>query len=144
MLLEDQTPDAAAQLDRLAALLRRLYIELQRHFLEDENRIEGRLIDLAYAKDIPLVATNDCFFGNADMHQAHDVLLCIAQGTTISNRSCWRVTPHHRFKSVEEMRDLFSDLTEAVENTLVIARRCAFMPEKLDPILPRFETGRAH
>jgi DNA polymerase-3 subunit alpha len=141
LLLEGLTDQAAAMLGQLEALFPdRLYIELQRHFLDDENRIEGALIDLAYARDIPLVATNDVFFADPGMHEAYDVLLCIAQGTTVGNPKRWRVTEHHRFKSAEEMRDLFSDIREAVDNTLVIARRCAVMPEKLDPILPRFDT----
>ncbi|MDF1794330.1 MAG: DNA polymerase III subunit alpha, partial [Thalassobaculaceae bacterium] len=112
----------------------------QRHFLDEENRIEGALIELAYARDLPLVATNDVFFADPGMHEPHDVLLCIAQSMTIGNPKRWRVTPHHRFKTAEEMRALFSDIPEAIDNTLVIARRCAVMPEKLAPILPRFDT----
>jgi DNA polymerase-3 subunit alpha len=141
LLLADRADEAEAMLDRYASLFPgRLYIELQRHFLEEENRIEAPLIELAYAKDLPLVATNECFFADENMHEAHDALLCIAQGMTVSNDKRWRVTKHHRFKSADEMRALFSDLPEAVDNTLVIARRCAYMPEKLDPILPRFDT----
>ena len=141
MLLAGRDAEAEAMLDSLAGLFPgRLYVELQRHFLEEENRIEGKLIDLAYAKDLPLVATNECFFADEDMHEAHDALICIGQGTTIGNPNRWRVTRHHRFKSAEEMRELFADLPEAVDNTVVIAQRCAFMPQKLDPILPRFET----
>ena len=117
-----------------------LYIELQRHFLDDERRIEPQLIDLAYRHEIPLVATNDCHFDNEDMYEAHDVLLCIAQSTTVNDPGRRRLTPHHRFKSAEEMRALFADLPEAVENTIVIARRCSFVPWTLEPILPAFST----
>src|SRR3546814_9437940 len=70
------------------------------------------------------------------MFEAHEVLLCIAQNATLSRRDRWRVTPDHRFKSAAEMRALFSDVPEAVDNTLVIARRCAVMAETRDPILP--------
>ncbi|WP_420565248.1 DNA polymerase III subunit alpha [Thalassobaculum sp.] len=141
LLLEGRRADAEAMLTQLQALFPdRLYIELQRHFLDEENRIEGPLIDLAYARDLPLVATNDVFFADPGMHEPQDVLLCIAQSTTIGNPKRWRVTPHHRFKTAEEMRELFADLPEAIDNTLVIARRCAVMPEKLAPILPRFDT----
>jgi DNA polymerase-3 subunit alpha len=141
LLLEGRRSDAEAMLTRLQGLFPdRLYIELQRHFLDEENRIEASLLELAYGRDLPLVATNDVFFADPGMHEPHDVLLCIAQSTTIGNPKRWRVTPHHRFKTAEEMRDLFSDIPEALDNTLVIARRCAVMPEKLAPILPRFET----
>ncbi len=141
LLLEGRDAEAEAMLLHLNRLFPdRLYVELQRHFLEEETRIEGRLVDLAYAHDIPLVATNEVFFADEDMAEAHDVLLCIAQSTTVGNPKRRRVTPHHRFKSAEEMRELFADLPEAVDNTMVIARRCSYMPRKLDPILPRFET----
>ncbi|MEQ8586230.1 MAG: DNA polymerase III subunit alpha [Thalassobaculaceae bacterium] len=141
LLLEGRRDDAEAMLATLGKLFPgRLYIELQRHFLDEENRIEPTLLELAYGRDLPLVATNDVFFADPGMHEPHDVLLCIAQSTTIGNPKRWRVTPHHRFKTAEEMRDLFSDIPEALDNTLVIARRCAVMPEKLAPILPRFDT----
>ena len=142
LLLDDRKDEADEMLVDLHRLFEdRLYIELQRHFLEAERRIEADLVDLAYKHDIPLVATNDCQFAGEDMYEAHDVLLCIAESTTISNPKRRQVTPHHRFKSAEEMRELFADLPEAADNTLVIAQRCCFMPTTLDPILPAFTTG---
>jgi DNA polymerase-3 subunit alpha len=142
LLLEDRKSDAEALLKELHRLFGdRLYIELQRHFVEAERRIEPDLVEFAYKHEIPLVATNDCHFAGEDMYEAHDVLLCIAESTTISNPKRRQVTPHHRFKSAEEMRDLFADLPEAADNTLVIAQRCGYMPMTLDPILPAFATG---
>jgi DNA polymerase-3 subunit alpha len=137
LLLDGQRHAAEATLGRLQALFPgRLYVELMRHGLDGEARIEGALIDLAYARDLPLVATNECFFADADMYEAHDALLCIAQGRVLADQDRRRATPEHRFKSPAEMRALFADLPEAVENTLVIARRCAFMPRPVKPILP--------
>jgi DNA polymerase-3 subunit alpha len=118
----------------------RLYVELMRHGLEEEERIEPALLDLAYALGLPLVATNDCQFADAAMYEAHDALLCIAAGRYVSEPDRPRVTPEHRFRSAAEMRDLFADLPEAVDNTLVIARRCAVMPARRAPILPAFPT----
>ena len=142
LLLEDRKVEAEEMLGVLHRLFEdRLYIELQRHFLESERRIEPELVDLAYRHDIPLVATNDCHFAGEDMYEAHDVLLCIAESTTISDPKRRQVTPHHRFKSAAEMRELFVDLPEAVNNTMVIAERCGFMPTTLDPILPAYDTG---
>ena len=140
--LVENRPDAAAEaLDRLQTLFPgRLYVELMRHNMADEDRIEPALIELAYARDLPLVATNDVFFANEAMYDAHDALLCIADGTYVIEEDRRRVTPHHRFKSAEEMRALFADLPEAVDNTVVIAKRCAFMPERRNPILPHFTT----
>ena len=116
----------------------RLYIELQRHGLDEEARIETALIDLAYANDLPLVATNEVFFTDAGMYEAHDALLCISQSAYVSQADRHRVTPEHRFKSAAEMRALFADLPEAIDNTMVIARRCAFMPTASQPKLPPF------
>ena len=137
LLLDNQAEEAESALLALKALFGdRLYVEIQRHFIDAERRTEASFIALAYKHDIPLVATNSCMFAIEAMHEAHDALLCIAGRTVIGNPDRRRVTPHHRFKSAEEMRELFSDLPEAADNTLVIARRCSFMPEKLAPILP--------
>jgi DNA polymerase-3 subunit alpha len=139
LLAEGQDDPAETTLKRLAGIFPgRLYIELMRHGLEIENRIENRLLDLAYALDLPLVATNDIFFADEEMFEAHDALLCIAEGAYVGQPNRRRLTPEHRFKSADEMRTLFSDLPEAADNTLVIARRCAFMPEIVKPILPAF------
>lgn len=118
----------------------RLYIELQRHNLSIENKIENTLVDLAYKHSIPLVATNDCFFSTEDMFEAHDALLCIAQGTVLAETNRRKVTVEHCFKTAAEMRLLFADIPEAVDNTLLIAKRCAYMPKKGKPILPPFPT----
>lgn len=145
LLLAEHPERALATLRTLKTLFPgRLYVELMRHGMEDEDRIEAGLIDLAYQEDVPLVATNDCFFAGEDMYEAHDALLCIADGTYVVEANRRRVTRDHRFRSAEEMRRLFADLPEAVDNTLVIARRCAVMPKKRNPILPTFpsEAGR--
>ncbi len=139
LLLERREAQAAEALDRLAGIFPgRLYVELQRHGLEPEERIEAALIDLAYARDLPLLATNEPYFADVGMYEAHDALLCIADGAYVSEPNRRRMTPEHRFKSAAEMRELFADLPEAIDNTLIVARRCAYMPPKRDPILPRF------
>ncbi len=139
LLGEGQPQAAEAALDKLAAAFGdRLYVELQRHGLAAEAAVEEKLIELAYAKNLPLVATNDVHFGREDMYEAHDALLCIADGTFLDVEERRRLTPEHRFKSAEEMTALFADLPEAIDNTLEIARRCAFRPKKRSPILPQF------
>jgi DNA polymerase-3 subunit alpha len=119
----------------------RLYVELMRHGTEIEEKIEPGLIDLAYKLDLPLVATNDVYFSDEGMYQAHDALLCIAEGTYVGESNRRRVTREHRFKSAGEMRKRFADIPEACDNTLVIAQRCAFMPPSRKPILPPFTDG---
>jgi len=140
-LVEGQDPAAEVALAALARIFPgRLYVEIMRHGLAEEARIEDRLVDLAYAHDLPLVATNEAFFAEAEMYEAHDALLCIAAGSYVSETERRRLTPEHRFKSAKEMIELFADLPEAVDNTLAIARRCAFVPGVIDPILPAFPT----
>jgi DNA polymerase-3 subunit alpha len=140
-LLEGQFEAAQKCLARLMEIFPdRLYVELMRHGVEQESRIEGRLIDLAYTYDLPLVATNEAFFADAELYDAHDALLCIAEGTYVAERDRRRLTPEHRFKGAGEMLELFADLPEATANTLTIARRCAYFPEAVDPILPAFPT----
>ncbi len=140
-LAEGQDAAAEALLLRLAdAFPGRLYVELQRHGLEVEERVEPGLLDFAYRHDLPLLATNEPFFPGPEMYEAHDALLCIAEGTYVAEENRRRLTPEHHFKSAEAMRALFADLPEAVDNTLVVARRCAFMVEKVKPILPPFAT----
>ena len=137
LLLERRVEAAEELLLRLgAAFSGRLYVELMRHELEEEQRIEPELVDLAYRHDLPLVATNEAFFAGADMYDAHDALICIAESAYVSQDDRRRLTPEHRFKTAAEMRALFVDLPEAVDNTLVIARRCAFMVEGKNPLLP--------
>ncbi|PJK29578.1 DNA polymerase III subunit alpha [Minwuia thermotolerans] len=123
----------------------RLYVELQRHGEAEEDRVEEPMIDLAYDLDLPLAATNDCYFLDKDMYEAHDALICVAESAYVGQEERRRLTPEHRFKSAEEMKALFADLPEATANTLVIARRCGYAAPKRDPILPGFATegGRA-
>ena len=142
LLLDGQTEPARDQLKALARIFPgRTYVELQRHGLASEARSEPGLLDLAYELNLPLVATNDCYFPDEDMYVAHDALLCIAEGSYVGEQNRRRVTPDHRFKSAEEMRVLFADLPEAIDNTLVIAQRCAVKANERAPILPNFGDG---
>src|SRR5689334_18209608 len=119
----------------------RLYVELQRHGIDKKRRIEGGLIDIAYARGLPLVATNEPYFATADDYEAHDALLCIAGGRLIAETDRDQLTPDHRFKTRAEMAVLFADIPEALASTVEIAERCAFRPTTRKPILPRFTVG---
>ncbi len=99
------------------------------------------LIELAYTKSIPLVATNEPFFAAGSDYEAHDALICIAEGRLVAESERRQLTPEHRFKTRAEMVALFADLPEALASTVEIAERCAFRPRVHDPILPRFSVG---
>ena len=142
LLLDGQNDDAKQMLENLASIFpNNIYVELQRHGLRDENAIEGRMIDLAYQLDLPMVATNEVFFANREMFDAQDALICVAAGAYVSMEERRRLSVEHYFKSADEMTTLFADVPEAIANTMVIAKRCAFMVPKIDPILPPYDCG---
>ena len=141
------------QIDRAELLLKhlseifdnRFYVELHRHgtdgvkHTENESITEPHFLKMAYAHNLPLVATNDVYFPKKDMFAAHDALLCIAGGNYVDQQEGRRqLTPEYYFKTPREMCNLFADLPEAIENTIKIAKRCAFKAFKRDPILPKF------
>jgi DNA polymerase-3 subunit alpha len=137
LLAEGQHEAAARLADRLEALFPgRLYIELARHGDPVCERAEEALIDLAYARGLPLVATNPANFAEPHMHKAHDAMLCIANSTQIDAEDRPRSNPQAFVKSAAMMEEAFADLPEATANTLVIAQRCAFAPPYRKPILP--------
>ena len=124
LLLENRKAEAEALTVKLKEIFgNRLYMEIMRIGLESERKTEDAFIDLAYKYDIPLVATNEAFFFDADMYEAHDALICIAEGEYVSNENRKKFSPNNRLKSPEEMIELFADLPEAIENTVKIAMR---------------------
>ncbi|MGQ0486513.1 MAG: DNA polymerase III subunit alpha [Hyphomicrobiales bacterium] len=141
-LVQDQRPQARQRIERLRNLFGdRLYVELQRHGMDGESAAEPGLIELAYELEIPLAASNEAYFARPDDFAAHDALICIADGEVVAAEDRRRLTPEHYFKSQAEMAALFADLPEAIENTVEIARRCAFRVASREPILPRFAAG---
>jgi DNA polymerase III subunit alpha len=137
-LMADGQQDAAEQLlAELEALFPdRLYLELSRRGDRVEAAAEAGLIALADARGLPLVATNPACFAEAEFHQAHDAMLCIAQSSQIERDDRTRSSPEAWIKPAADMRRLFADLPEAVDNSLIVARRCAFGAPKRKPILP--------
>ena len=130
LVQDGQLPKAEALLARLAERFgNRLYIELQRHPRDDssppeaERLTEQWFVETAYAQGLPLVATNDVYFPKAEMFEAHDALICIAEGAYVDQQEPRRrLSPQHYLKSPAEMAALFADLPEAIENTVEIAQ----------------------
>ena len=134
-----QLGQAEAYLDQLQkAYGDRLYIEIQRHGMPIELGTEKTLVEWAYEKNIPLVATNEPYFLEPTMHKAHDALLAISEGSYILEKNRRKVTPQHYFKSSEQMVELFKDLPEAIDNTVEIAQRCFVQSIARKPILPGY------
>ncbi|MEO0881786.1 MAG: DNA polymerase III subunit alpha [Pseudomonadota bacterium] len=122
----------------------RTYVELTRHGTEAEQASEAGLLDLAYAHDLPIVATHDARFITEDQADAHDALMCISNGEYLGQEDRQRVERSQYLKTADEMRTAFVDLPEALEMTAEIAQRCAVKSEARAPILPNFsgEEGR--
>jgi DNA polymerase-3 subunit alpha len=143
-LLAERQVNAANEY--LAALERlfpqRLYIELSRRGDAIEDAAENGLIDLAYARDIPLVATNPAFYAEPEFFDAHDAMLCISDGEYVESQDRRRSSRETWIKTGRQMGELFADVPEALANTLVIAQRCAAVSPKRDPILPSLAGNR--
>lgn len=132
---DGQPMDAAA--DALEGLFAgRLYVEISRSGDPVEMRGEAGLLALAEARGLPLVATNPVKFLKRDGHVAHDALLCIAASSYVDADDRVRSNPEHWLKGADAMRSAFADLPDAIENTVVVAQRCAVMAPSRAPILP--------
>ncbi|AJF06907.1 DNA polymerase III subunit alpha [Geoalkalibacter subterraneus] len=103
----------------------RLYLELQENFIPEQTRVNRGLKEISQDLGLPLVATNDCHYLTRDQAHAHEVLLCIQTGKTMDDPSRMRF-PNDEFyvKTPQEMAELFSDVPEAIANTVRIAERC--------------------
>ncbi|MDX8522664.1 DNA polymerase III subunit alpha [Mesorhizobium dulcispinae] len=115
----------------------RLYVELERVAGYD-RMVEKSTVDLAYTYQLPLVATNEAFFSKREDYEAHDALIAIAEGSVVAADNRRRLSPDNFLRGQAEMARLFSDLPEAIDNTVEIAMRCAYYPKNRSPILPRF------
>ena len=117
----------------------RAYIEIQRHGRSSEAEAEALLLAEADRTNMGIVATNDCHFDEQSMYVSQKVLHCIASSERLASMEDSGITPHHFFKTAAQMKKLFADLPEAIENSLVIAQRCSFVVGRRDPILPSTE-----
>jgi len=137
LLSEGRRDVAAGLLNRLReGFGDRLVVELHRHGTDLDRAVEPGLLALADEAGLPIAAANDVYFADPSMHEAHDALLCVAEGRVIAEPDRRRVTPEHWFKPPAAMRALFADLPDACGNTLAVARRCAVMTEIRKPELP--------
>ena len=138
-IAEGQPEAALSYADMLGQAFKgRVYVEISRRLDPAEGAAEADLIDLAYRMGFPLVATNPVSYAEPDFHDAHDAMLCISNSAYIETEDRVRSSPDAWMKPAKDMKLLFTDLPEALANTLVVAQRCAVMAPKRDPILPSF------
>ena len=120
----------------------KFYIEIQRH--NDQNEIGFEKFNLKKSLDleIPIIATNEVFYLDKEMHEAHDALICIGNKTYVNEKNRLRFTDQHYLKTSSEMYELFADLPEALENNYNFPLRCSYRPLFSNPILPNISSDK--
>ena len=114
----------------------RVYIEIQRHNEEPEKNFENYLLDISKKLNLPLIASQEIYYLNQEMYEAHDALVCIGEKNFVDDKNRFKYSNQHYFKSTEELKKLYSDIPEALENNYNFHLRFNFKPKKSKPILP--------
>ncbi len=117
------------------------YLEIQRHGDFNEKQLEIYNLNLSKRYQIPIIATNEVYYLDKEMHEAHDALMCIGQKTYINDQKRFKLSNNHYFKSTNEMVEIFKDLPEALENNYNLPYRCNFRPITSKPILPNISSN---
>jgi len=121
------------------------YLEIHRHNIPEEEIAVQGMIELSKKLDIPLVATNDTHYLKREHAFAHDILLCLQTGKTLDEQNRMRFsTDEVYFKSPQEMKELFKDVPQAIENTLKIAEKCNLELNLKTIHLPRYQVPETH
>ena len=120
----------------------RFYIEIQRHKDLNETGFEKFNLKKSLDLEIPIIATNEVYYLNKDMHEAHDALICIGNKTYVNEKNRLKFSDQHYFKNNSEMSELFADLPEALENNYNFPLRCNFRPLFSNPILPNISKDK--
>ena len=120
----------------------RLYIEIQRHEESQEKNYENYLFKLSSSYDLPLIATQEVYYLDPNMAEAHDALICIGEKQFIDDINRFRYNNNHYLKTNEEIKKLYSDIPEALENNYAFPLRFNFKPKKSKPILPSISNNQ--
>ncbi|MDC1030667.1 DNA polymerase III subunit alpha [Candidatus Pelagibacter sp.] len=120
----------------------RFYLEIQRHKDQNELGFEKFNLKKSLEIEIPIIATNEVFYLDKDMHEAHDALICIGNKTYVNEKNRIKLSNQHYFKTNSEMTELFADLPEALENNYNFPLRCNFRPLFSNPILPNISSEK--
>jgi DNA polymerase III subunit alpha len=120
----------------------RFFLEIQRHKDNNEVLFEKYNLSKSLELKIPLIATNEVFYMEKEMHEAHDALMCIGSKTYVNDKNRIKLSNEHYFKSNEEMLKLFNDLPEALENNYNFPIRCNFKPSFSKPVLPNISSEK--
>jgi len=119
----------------------RLYIEIQRHNEDKEKNFENYLLEVSNKLNLPLIASQEIFYLNQNMYEAHDALVCIGEKNFVDDRNRFKYSNQHFLKSANDLENLYSDIPEALENNYNFHLRFNFKPKKSKPILPSIGGG---
>ena len=114
----------------------RIYIEIQRHSESSETNFENYILDISKSLNIPLIASQDVFYINKEMYEAHDVLICIGNKSFVEDDNRLKLSNHHYLKNHNDLVKLYSDIPEALENNYNFHLRFSFKLKRSKPILP--------
>jgi len=120
----------------------RFYLEIQRHNDQNELGFEKFNLKKSLEIEIPIIATNEVFYLDKDMHEAHDALICIGNKSYVNEKNRIKLSNQHYFKTNSEMTELFADLPEALENNYNFPLRCNFRPLFSNPVLPNISSEK--
>ncbi len=118
-----------------------IYLEIQRHQDSNEKDFENFILNLSKKFNLPIIASNEVYYLEPSMHEAHDALMCIGQKTYVNDVNRIKLSNQHYLKSSDEMIDLFKDLPEALENNFNLPYRCSFRPLTSKPMLPNISSN---
>ena len=120
----------------------RFYIEVQRHNDLNERTFEKFNLKRSKDLDISIIATNEVFYLDQTMYEAHDALICIGKKTYVNEKNRKKFSNQHYFKTDKEMSELFYDIPEALKNNYNFPFRCSFKPEYSKPVLPNISSDK--
>jgi DNA polymerase-3 subunit alpha len=139
-MLNDQQENLAENFcQELAKIFNQnFYLEITRHGTKIEQQLERKFLDLAIKFNLPIIATNDVYFLEQEMHEAQDILSCIYEGLSVNDLNRAKNSDQQFLKSPELFYELFKDLPEALANTILVAKKCQTMAFDRPPTLPKF------
>ncbi len=112
------------------------YLEIQRHLEIDEKSYEDYLLTISSELALPVISSQEIFYLKEEMAEAHDALICVGEKSFVDDKNRKKFKNNHFLRTSAEMRDLFKDIPEALENNYNFPKKFSFKPKKTKPILP--------
>ena len=138
------------KLDIIKNLLKKLnesfqnnfYIEIQRHFEDDEKNFENYLTSISSELKVPLISSQEVFYIKEEMAEAHDALICVGEKSFVDDKNRKKFKNNHFLRNSSDLRELFKDIPEALENNYNFPKKFSFKPKNTKPILPSITLGK--